>query len=82
MATSMIQRMFKQGTKIVGVGLNYASHAKELGNALPKVHTLLHLLPLHFLFFGLDFVTVCDLEVGPDCVLKANIFLLGKRWND
>ncbi|CAG7890060.1 unnamed protein product [Brassica rapa] len=36
MATSMIQRMFKQGTKIVGVGLNYASHAKELGNALPK----------------------------------------------
>jgi acylpyruvate hydrolase len=36
MATSMIQRLFKQGTKIVGVGLNYASHAKELGNALPK----------------------------------------------
>ncbi|CAH8363590.1 unnamed protein product [Eruca vesicaria subsp. sativa] len=38
MATSMMQRMFKQGTKIVGVGLNYASHAKELGigNALPK----------------------------------------------
>ncbi|KAJ4886641.1 Fumarylacetoacetate (FAA) hydrolase family [Raphanus sativus] len=36
MASSMIQRMYKQGTKIVGVGLNYASYAKELGNALPK----------------------------------------------
>ncbi|XP_010434905.1 PREDICTED: acylpyruvase FAHD1, mitochondrial [Camelina sativa] len=36
MATSMIQRMFKQGTKIVCVGRNYAAHAKELGNAVPK----------------------------------------------
>ncbi|XP_010524545.1 PREDICTED: acylpyruvase FAHD1, mitochondrial [Tarenaya hassleriana] len=36
MATSMIQRLFTQGTKIVGVGRNYAAHAKELGNAVPK----------------------------------------------
>ncbi|KAF3571837.1 hypothetical protein F2Q69_00060028 [Brassica cretica] len=36
MATSMIQRLFTQGTKIVCVGRNYAAHAKELGNAVPK----------------------------------------------
>lgn len=33
----MIQRLFTQGTKIVCVGRNYAAHAKELGNAVPKV---------------------------------------------
>ncbi|KAH0863117.1 LOW QUALITY PROTEIN: hypothetical protein HID58_080328 [Brassica napus] len=36
MTTSMIQRLFTQGTKIVCVGRNYAAHAKELGNAVPK----------------------------------------------
>lgn len=39
----MIQRMFKQGTKIVCVGRNYAAHAKELGNAVPKVFQSLFL---------------------------------------
>ncbi|PPE02307.1 hypothetical protein GOBAR_DD00641 [Gossypium barbadense] len=30
------QNLLKLGTKIVGVGRNYAAHAKELGNAVPK----------------------------------------------
>ncbi|CAN1129792.1 Probable acylpyruvase FAHD1, mitochondrial [Linum perenne] len=31
-----IQKLLQVGTKIVGVGRNYAAHAKELGNAVPK----------------------------------------------
>ncbi|KAK6913748.1 Fumarylacetoacetase-like, C-terminal [Dillenia turbinata] len=34
MATS--QKLLSLGTKIVAVGRNYAAHAKELGNAVPK----------------------------------------------
>ncbi|KAK3189388.1 hypothetical protein Dsin_028949 [Dipteronia sinensis] len=38
MATSSngIQKLIEVGTKIVAVGRNYAAHAKELGNAVPK----------------------------------------------
>jgi acylpyruvate hydrolase len=32
-----IQKLLHVGTKIVAVGRNYAAHAKELGNAVPKV---------------------------------------------
>uniref|UniRef100_A0A2P2KFN9 Fumarylacetoacetate hydrolase n=1 Tax=Rhizophora mucronata TaxID=61149 RepID=A0A2P2KFN9_RHIMU len=35
-ASSGIQRLLQVGTKIVAVGRNYAAHAKELGNAVPK----------------------------------------------
>ncbi|XP_077229323.1 fumarylacetoacetate (FAA) hydrolase family [Tasmannia lanceolata] len=35
MATSS-QKLISIGTKIVAVGRNYAAHAKELGNAVPK----------------------------------------------
>ncbi|KAH7678684.1 acylpyruvate hydrolase protein [Dioscorea alata] len=35
MATSC-QKLFEMGTKIIAVGRNYAAHAKELGNAVPK----------------------------------------------
>ncbi|KAB1213955.1 Acylpyruvase FAHD1, mitochondrial [Morella rubra] len=35
MATAL-QQLLSAGTKIVAVGRNYAAHAKELGNAVPK----------------------------------------------
>lgn len=31
------EKLLSLGTKIVAVGRNYAAHAKELGNAVPKV---------------------------------------------
>lgn len=34
--TSACQKLLSVGTKIVAVGRNYAAHAKELGNAVPK----------------------------------------------
>lgn len=34
-----VHKLLQIGTKIVGVGRNYAAHAKELGNAVPKVYT-------------------------------------------
>ncbi|CAI9108810.1 OLC1v1008503C1 [Oldenlandia corymbosa var. corymbosa] len=38
MATSVsaYQKLLTAGTKIIAVGRNYAAHAKELGNAVPK----------------------------------------------
>ncbi|KAF5737009.1 putative fumarylacetoacetate hydrolase [Tripterygium wilfordii] len=35
-SASSLQKLFQAGTKIVAVGRNYAAHAKELGNAVPK----------------------------------------------
>ncbi|XP_021291865.1 acylpyruvase FAHD1, mitochondrial-like [Herrania umbratica] len=35
-AAASLQNLLKVGTKIVAVGRNYAAHAKELGNAVPK----------------------------------------------
>ncbi|CAK9160236.1 unnamed protein product [Ilex paraguariensis] len=35
-STSAYQKLLSVGTKIVAVGRNYAAHAKELGNAVPK----------------------------------------------
>ncbi|KAK2645584.1 hypothetical protein Ddye_020779 [Dipteronia dyeriana] len=35
-ASNGIQKLIEVGTKIVAVGRNYAAHAKELGNAVPK----------------------------------------------
>ncbi|KAG1365259.1 acylpyruvase FAHD1, mitochondrial-like [Cocos nucifera] len=35
-AVAASQKLLSIGTKIVGVGRNYAAHAKELGNAVPK----------------------------------------------
>lgn len=37
MATTAYQKLLQVGTKIVAVGRNYVAHAKELGNAVPKV---------------------------------------------
>lgn len=39
-SASAYQKLLSVGTKIVGVGRNYAAHAKELGNAVPKVNLL------------------------------------------
>lgn len=39
-ALSGMQKLLEVGTKIVAVGRNYAAHAKELGNAVPKVTQL------------------------------------------
>lgn len=36
MASTAYQKLLNVGTKIVAVGRNYAAHAKELGNAVPK----------------------------------------------
>ncbi|KAL6494526.1 Acylpyruvase fahd1, mitochondrial [Orobanche gracilis] len=36
MATAALQNLMQLSTKIVAVGRNYAAHAKELGNAVPK----------------------------------------------
>ncbi|KAI4317564.1 hypothetical protein L6164_025427 [Bauhinia variegata] len=36
MATTGYHKLLQVGTKIVAVGRNYAAHAKELGNAVPK----------------------------------------------
>ncbi|CAL0325396.1 unnamed protein product [Lupinus luteus] len=36
MATTTLQNLIQLSTKIVAVGRNYAAHAKELGNAVPK----------------------------------------------
>ena len=35
-ASSAYLKLLQMGTKIVAVGRNYAAHAKELGNAVPK----------------------------------------------
>ncbi|KAL6970271.1 Acylpyruvase fahd1, mitochondrial, partial [Sarracenia purpurea var. burkii] len=35
-SSSAYQKLLAMGTKIVAVGRNYAAHAKELGNAVPK----------------------------------------------
>ncbi|KAJ6430874.1 hypothetical protein OIU84_018389 [Salix udensis] len=37
-----IQKLLQVGTKIVAVGRNYAAHAKELGNAVPKEPVLFY----------------------------------------
>jgi hypothetical protein len=37
MAAYLGNKLVQMGTKIVGVGRNYAAHAKELGSAIPKV---------------------------------------------
>ncbi|XP_048320858.1 probable acylpyruvase FAHD1, mitochondrial isoform X2 [Ziziphus jujuba] len=36
MASTTYQKLLQVGTKIIAVGRNYAAHAKELGNAVPK----------------------------------------------
>ncbi|KAF3456254.1 hypothetical protein FNV43_RR00904 [Rhamnella rubrinervis] len=36
MATTAYQKLLQSSTKIIAVGRNYAAHAKELGNAVPK----------------------------------------------
>lgn len=52
------QKLLSVGTKIIGVGRNYASHAKELGNPLPKVTT-----------FVCNFYLIAALECLLDLVL-------------
>jgi len=42
MAAAASQKLLELSTKIVAVGRNYAAHAKELGNAVPKVPSLIH----------------------------------------
>lgn len=40
-ATADHRNLISVGSKIIAVGRNYAAHAKELGNAVPKVILLL-----------------------------------------
>lgn len=53
-SASAIQKLLTVGTKIIGVGRNYAAHAKELGNAVPKVpfSDLAALCYYFYLFFS------------------------------
>jgi 2-keto-4-pentenoate hydratase/2-oxohepta-3-ene-1,7-dioic acid hydratase in catechol pathway len=48
MAAYLGNKLVQMGTKIVGVGRNYAAHAKELGNALPSV-CYMYYIPPHLL---------------------------------
>lgn len=55
------EKLLSLGTKIVAVGRNYAAHAKELGNAVPKVPPLYSLssflalkIPFQIPNFNLD----------------------------
>lgn len=50
MATAACQKLLELSTKIVAVGRNYAAHAKELGNAVPKV-PFSSSLTIFFLFY-------------------------------
>lgn len=43
------QKLLNMGTKIIGVGRNYVAHAKELGNAVPKVFALWLLPPFNYI---------------------------------
>ena len=43
MAATACLKLLEVSTKIVAVGRNYAAHAKELGNAVPKVSLSLSL---------------------------------------
>lgn len=36
-AAAAASKLLSAGTKIIAVGRNYVAHAKELGNAVPKV---------------------------------------------
>lgn len=48
------EKLLSMGTKIVAVGRNYAAHAKELGNAVPKVlFSLLLESYIDLLFYGI-----------------------------
>lgn len=64
------------GTKIVAVGRNYAAHAKELGNAVPKVSFnlsfLLRLPPKVFVLQDLNFV-LKNIEISPKSNLTHSI---------
>ena len=50
-APSGLHKLLQVGTKIVAVGRNYAAHAKELGNAVPKVLTVTPTTSLKSTFF-------------------------------
>lgn len=51
-ASSAIQKLIQAGTKIVAVGRNYAAHAKELGNAVPKVAIVI------IIIIGFEFIFI------------------------
>lgn len=53
MATSASahKKLLSVGTKIIAVGRNYAAHAKELGNAVPKVHIIYTHLCIYTFFY-------------------------------
>lgn len=61
MSSTPYHKLLQVSTKIIAVGRNYAAHAKELGNAVPKVTYLFHLQCcwFHFVFIlGLWFFDV------------------------
>ena len=48
MAALACEKLLQLSTKIVAVGRNYAAHAKELGNGVPKVYLSLSLPSFSF----------------------------------
>lgn len=61
-ATVAHQNLISVGSKIIAVGRNYAAHAKELGNAVPKV-----ILPL--------FRYLCELLSLIDALVVQEFFV-------
>jgi len=84
MSTASCQKLFDLGTKIIGVGRNYAAHAKELGNAVPKVTNTLF-FQIHSIHSFRKFHNLIRHQFsGTSVVSETNIFLLEKwrnNWN-
>lgn len=82
MATAACQKLLELSTKIVAVGRNYAAHAKELGNAVPKV-PFSSSLTIFFLFFiEYEFWSeLCFPFSGASIVSETDVVLL-EKWRN
>ncbi|KAF2289153.1 hypothetical protein GH714_029134 [Hevea brasiliensis] len=79
-ASSGVQKLLQVGTKIVAVGRNYAAHAKELGNAVPKVKmgSFCFYFQIFFLITIQIGILKLQLSSGAGFVPQTNLVLLGE----
>lgn len=75
-AASACQKLLTVGTKIIGVGRNFAAHAKELGNSVPKV---LYLPPFLLYVWTVHLIYVLCLLVGA-CVVSETDYVVFAKW--
>lgn len=82
MAAVASQKLLELSTKIVAVGRNYAAHAKELGNAVPKVPSLSH-TQIPFPMFYNHLITDCKCFPfsGTRLVSETDVVLL-EKWRN